>query len=68
VDNPFKFDLELYANKFVQLGDTMQLKVARTPASGSAIGLVGEICWDASYLYVCTATNQWRRAPLLGGW
>lgn len=24
----------------------------------------GEICWDASYLYICVATNTWKRIPL----
>jgi hypothetical protein len=33
---------------------------APTPAAGNA----GEICWDASYIYVCTATNTWCRAAL----
>ena len=35
-----------------------------TPASASATGTAGEIAWDASYLYVCTATNTWKRAAL----
>jgi hypothetical protein len=42
-------------------GSTLRLGTARTPASASATGNTGEICWDASYLYVCTATNTWRR-------
>jgi len=41
--------------------DTMRLRTARTPASASATGNAGDICWDSSYLYVCTATNTWRR-------
>ena len=41
--------------------DTLRLRTARTPASASAAGNAGDICWDASYLYVCTATNTWRR-------
>lgn len=40
---------------------TLQLHQSRTPASATATGSVGMICWDASYLYVCTATNTWRR-------
>ena len=27
-------------------------------------GSPGEICWDASYIYVCTAANTWKRATL----
>jgi hypothetical protein len=42
-------------------GDTLRLRTARTPASAAATGNAGDICWDADYLYVCTATNTWRR-------
>ena len=37
------------------------LATTRTPASASATGTTGQIAWDASYIYVCTATNTWRR-------
>lgn len=42
-------------------GSTMRLGTARTPASATATGNAGEVCWDSSYLYVCIATNTWRR-------
>jgi len=35
-----------------------------TPATSSAAGIVGQISWDSSYLYVCVATNTWKRAAL----
>jgi hypothetical protein len=41
--------------------NTLRLRTARTPASAGATGNAGDICWDSSYLYVCTATNTWRR-------
>jgi hypothetical protein len=44
--------------------DTVRVRTARTPASASATGDAGEICWDANYVYVCTATNTWKRAAL----
>uniref|UniRef100_UPI002618F49B hypothetical protein n=1 Tax=uncultured Rhizobium sp. TaxID=155567 RepID=UPI002618F49B len=31
------------------------------PASATAAGVTGEVRWDASYIYLCTATNTWRR-------
>jgi hypothetical protein len=37
---------------------------ASTPASASASGTAGTIRWDASYIYVCTATNTWKRAAI----
>ena len=45
-------------------GDRVRIGTAKTPASASATGTTGEICWDASYIYVCTATNTWKRAAL----
>jgi hypothetical protein len=39
----------------------------QTKAS-NATGTTGQICWDANYIYVCTATNTWKRSPLTGGY
>jgi hypothetical protein len=36
----------------------------RTPASASATGSAGNICWDSGYFYVCVAANTWKRAAL----
>jgi hypothetical protein len=44
--------------------DTIRVRTARTPASASATGATGEICWDANYIYVCTATNTWKRTAI----
>lgn len=35
-----------------------------TPSSSSAAGTVGTITWDATYVYVCTATNTWKRVEI----
>jgi len=43
-------------------GDTLRLRTARTPASATAAGNPGDICWDATHIYICIATNTWRRA------
>jgi hypothetical protein len=34
------------------------------PASSSAIGRPGQMAADASWLYICTGTNTWRRTAL----
>ena len=34
------------------------------PASASATGTLGEIRYTADYIYVCTATDTWKRAAL----
>ena len=45
-------------------GKILRLDTSKTPASATATGNVGEICWDASYVYVCIATNSWKRAAI----
>ena len=44
--------------------DRLRVRTAKTPASATATGNAGEVCWDGSYVYVCTSTNAWRRAAL----
>jgi len=41
--------------------DILRLRTAKTPASSGDTGNAGDVCWDADYLYICTATNTWRR-------
>ncbi len=35
-----------------------------TPASAAATGTAGQIRWDTDYIYVCTATNAWKRVAI----
>lgn len=35
-----------------------------TPASAGATGVAGQIRWDASFIYICTATNTWKRVAI----
>ena len=44
--------------------DALRLRQSRTPASASAPGAAGTLCWDSDYLYICVATDSWKRAPL----
>ena len=34
------------------------------PGSASATGTKGMISWDSSYVYICTATNTWKRVAI----
>jgi len=34
------------------------------PASATATGVLGEIRYDANFMYVCVATNTWKRSAL----
>ncbi len=45
-------------------GDGSYLTFSTVPANASDPGVVGQIAQDGTYLYLCTATNTWVRAPI----
>ena len=45
-------------------GDRIRVGTAKTPATSGATGTTGEIAWDANYIYVCTATDTWKRSAI----
>ena len=45
-------------------GDTILLRTPKTPAASNSTGIKGQIAWDTSYIYICTATNTWERAAI----
>lgn len=45
-------------------GKILRIGTSKTPASAGAAGNAGEICWDADYLYVCVATNTWKKVGI----
>jgi hypothetical protein len=36
--------------------------------ASNATGTVGQISYDTNWIYICTATNTWKRSPLTGGY
>ena len=44
--------------------DIVRVRTAKTPASATAAGNAGDICWDSNYVYVCVATNTWKRSAI----
>lgn len=44
--------------------DSIRIISSKTPASAGATGTQGQIAWDANYIYVCTATNTWKRVAI----
>jgi len=44
--------------------DILRLRTAKTPASAGAAGNAGDICWDASFIYICVGTDSWTRAAI----
>ncbi|RTL05508.1 hypothetical protein EKK58_07605 [Candidatus Dependentiae bacterium] len=42
----------------------INLSTSKTPSSAADTGTTGDICWDADYIYVCVATNTWKRVAI----
>lgn len=47
--------------------NTIRVRTPGTPSSASDLGAQGEIRWDADYIYVCVATDTWKRVAI-GTW
>jgi len=41
-----------------------QITSKAAPASAADTGTQGEVRWDASFIYICTATNTWKRVAI----
>lgn len=57
IDQPLTIDR---ASGLVTLKE-LQIGNVAAPASAIDTGITGEIRYDTTYLYICTATNTWRR-------
>lgn len=44
--------------------DAIRLRNTRTPALATETCVQGEIGWDTSYIYVCVATDTWKRSAI----
>lgn len=44
--------------------DIIRIRTAKTPATATDAGNTGDIAWDADYIYVCVATNTWKRVAI----
>lgn len=44
------------------------IKQPPTTKAADATGTAGQIAWDANYIYICTATDTWKRVALTGGY
>lgn len=45
-------------------GSTLRISTQSTPSSATATGVKGDVVHDTNYIYICTATNTWKRATL----
>jgi hypothetical protein len=46
----------------------LNLTSPTVPSSVTDTGTAGDISWDSNYIYVCTATNAWKRTAALSSW
>lgn len=45
-------------------GNNVKINTKKTPSSETDTGTKGAISWDSDYMYICIATDTWRRVPL----
>jgi hypothetical protein len=63
LSNPGAGDMTLAVLGDVTVSGELQV-ATKTPSSAADTGVAGTIAWDASYIYVCTATNTWKRVAI----
>ena len=44
--------------------DKLRIVSSSTPSSATDTGTTGTIRWDSNYIYVCVATNTWKRVAI----
>ena len=55
--------LTLVSSALGTTGDTFRIETTKTP-TGAGAGSAGQIAWDTGFLYICTASNVWKRVAL----
>jgi len=48
----------------VAVGANFSIGAQTAPTSATDTGSVGQIVWDANYIYVCVATDTWKRVAI----
>jgi len=48
----------------IEILGNLILQEPSVPATSNAAGAAGQITWDNNYIYICVATNTWKRASL----
>ena len=45
-------------------GNAVRIRTSDAPSNASDTGAPGEIRWDTNYIYVCVATDTWKRVAI----
>ena len=56
--------LETTTSGITVSGSNLNISTSDAPASATATGTTGDIRWGTDYIYVCVATNTWKRASI----
>lgn len=59
-----RIDGGLGVAKNVNVGGNLRFSGGTVPATATSAGTTGDIRYDGDHLYICTATNTWRRTAL----
>ena len=54
----------MISNNGCKFGTSTPVFAASIPSTASATGKTGTIAYDSTYLYICTATNTWKRVAI----
>ena len=58
-----RVDIHVY-NRYSSLISSSSKMIDTPPSSSSDVGIPGQTAYDDNYLYVCTASNTWKRTAL----
>ena len=58
-----RVDIHVY-NRYSSLISSSSKMIDTPPSSSSDVGIPGQTAYDDNYLYVCTASNTWKRTVL----
>jgi hypothetical protein len=53
-----------FSNSNVTIGGNLIVSNVYVPTANNSVGTKGQISYDSSYVYICIATNTWRRANI----
>jgi len=62
--------LQYISNRWYVIGnngctlDSQPAEIVTAPGSASSNGIKGQIAYDSGFIYICIATNTWRRAAI----
>ena len=48
----------------ITVSNSVIISTSDAPATSSSNGVPGQIAWASGFIYVCVATNTWKRAAL----